>query len=39
MNVLYSVYAAGEEIWASMAAPVNPGWKKRESCLLEPKTP
>jgi len=34
MNVLHNVYAAGEEIWVSMAAPVNLGCKKREPCLL-----
>jgi len=37
MNVLHNVYAAGEEMWISMAAPTNPGWKKRESYLLKPR--
>jgi len=37
MNVLYNVYAAGEEMWVSMTAPANPGWKKRESRLLGPR--
>jgi len=37
--MLHNVYAAGEEMWISMAAPApaNPGWKKRESCLLGPR--
>jgi len=37
MNMLRNVSAAGEEIWVSMAAPANPRWKKRESCLLGPR--
>jgi len=36
MNVLHNVYAAGEEIWVSMAAPANPGWKKESPVLLDP---
>ena len=36
MIVLHKVYAAGEEMWVSMAAPANPGWKKREFVFLDP---